>query len=92
MSLGRSIVQTLRLGATMPSPNADDQHRCKRPEPGETEPALCPVHNGHGGSDLIREKASTNPNAGAPGLSTELAEEGPDFWRKLPLEFADLAR
>lgn len=37
-------------------------------------------------------RESVQPTAGAPGLSTELAEEGSDLWRNLPLEFADLAR
>ncbi len=55
MSLCRFLVQTLLPDATMPSPHADDQHRRKRQEAGETEPALCPVHIGH---DLIREEVS----------------------------------
>jgi len=40
-SLGRFLVRTLLPDATIPSPHADDQHRRKRQEAGETEPALC---------------------------------------------------
>src|SRR5437016_6014995 len=51
-------VQTLLPDATMPSPHPDDEHRRERQEAGETEPALCPVHIGHDGFDLIREEVS----------------------------------
>jgi hypothetical protein len=58
MSLGGFLVQTLLPDATMPSPHADDQHRRKRQEAGETEPAHCPVHVGHDGFDLSGQEVS----------------------------------
>lgn len=58
MSLGRFLVQTLLPDATMPSPHADDQHRRKRQEAGETEPAHCPVHIGHAAFDLSGQEVS----------------------------------
>ena len=56
MSLGRFLVQTLRPDATIPSPHADGRDRRKNEQDGETKPALCPVHVGHDGFDLIGEE------------------------------------
>src|SRR5438067_1405837 len=46
----------LLLDVTIPSPHPFDEHRRKRQEAGETEPAFCPVHSGPDGFDLIREE------------------------------------
>jgi hypothetical protein len=56
MPRGRFLVQTFLPDATMPSPHTGDQHRRKRQEASETEPAFCPVHIGHDGFDLIRKE------------------------------------
>jgi hypothetical protein len=40
----------------MPPPHTNDQHRRKRHETGETEPALGSVDIGHDGFDPIREE------------------------------------
>ena len=55
----------------MPSPHAADQHRRKRQEASEAEPALCPVHIGHDGFDLIRVEAAGSSMA-MVGLLTSL--------------------
>jgi hypothetical protein len=81
MSRGRFLVQTLLPDATMPSPHADNQHRRQRQEASETEPALCPVHIGHDGFDLIRKEvreqnANGTPNKTAPASATTNFQNG----------------
>jgi hypothetical protein len=56
MSLGLVLVETRLPDATIPSPHPDGQDRRKSQQDGETKPALCPVHIGHDGFDLIGEE------------------------------------
>jgi hypothetical protein len=75
MALGRFLVETLLPDATMPSPHADDPHRGKRQESGETEPALCPVHIGHDGGYYVlirssRRSTKRNNNTTRPALAS----------------------
>jgi hypothetical protein len=65
MSSGRFLVQPLPPHTVMPSPHAEDQHRRKRQGAAETELALCPVHIGHDGLDLVGEEVGqTEPQRG----------------------------
>jgi hypothetical protein len=75
MSLGRFLVQTLLPDAPIPSPYADDQY-CRKSQQDETRPALCSVHIGHDGFDLIGEEVGqTEPQRDAEYGSTHVRHD-----------------
>ena len=87
MSLGRFLVQMLRPDATIPSPHADGQHRRQSQQDGETKPALCAVHIGHDGCDLIGEEVGqTEPQRDADYSGTRVGHD------ELPERYARNAR